>query len=159
VACAIRSRIVKQLQLTTNTTRTQTHIYAPTDTNLHHLHSQSLPYTTQQSLFPRHFLHHGSLQQQRYRTPQFPHLPPLNPDPGGRSVAEQAGHHRVRAVAGEAGDRARRFSDDRLSSRPHRRVLSRVVAPLALPARDVLAHRSSLRLHHLRLRCHKQGRW
>jgi len=74
-------------------------------------------------------------------------------------VAEQAGQHRVRAVAGEAGHSARRFPHDHLTRRPHRRVLSRVVAPLGLPARDVLAHRSSLRLHHLRLRCHQQGRW
>jgi len=40
------------------------------------------------------------------------HLPPLNPNPGDRSVAEQTWHHRVRAVVGEA------VSADHLTCRP-----------------------------------------
>lgn len=100
-----------------------------------------------------------SHKQQSDWTPELSNLPPLNPNPSRRNMAIRSQHHRLRQVPRPTHHCRRRLPHGRLPRRPRGRLLPRLLPPLALPPRNVLAHRPSILLHNLRIRRHPQGRW
>lgn len=92
------------------------------------------------------------MQQQSCGGAQLFDIPAVDPDLGGGDMAEHEGNQRVRAVPGEAGDRAGGLPHGGVPRGADWGVLRRDLASVDLPLRHVPAHRSCLLFHHLRLR-------